>query len=84
MAAKSKNLSYTVILDPDDQGRGYTVTVPALPGIVTEGRNFEEAMAMAKDAIEGHLASLAELGEPIPIERGEPVIGRISVRLKVA
>ena len=23
---------YTIILDPDEEGKGYTVTVPALPG----------------------------------------------------
>jgi predicted RNase H-like HicB family nuclease len=79
-----KNLSYTVVLEPDDKGRGYTVTVPALPGVVTEGRTFEEAMAMAKEAIEGHLEALAEAGEPIPIESVGPVIGKVAVRLKVA
>ena len=84
MSPKGKILSYTVILDPDDEGRGYTVTVPSLPGIVTEGRTFEEAMAMAKDAIEGHLEALAELGEPIPVESNDPVIGRVAVHLKTA
>src|SRR5581483_6099176 len=26
---------YTILLDPDDEEGGYTVTVPALPGVVT-------------------------------------------------
>ena len=47
---------------------GYTVTVPALPGLVTAGRTLEEAKAMAREAIECHLESLRKDGEPIPSE----------------
>ena len=52
---------YTVILEPADEG-GYTVTVPALPGCITEGETFEEAIAMARDAIQGYIESLAKHG----------------------
>jgi len=38
--------------------RGYTVTVPSLPGLVTEGRTFEEAKRMAHDAIKCYIAGL--------------------------
>jgi predicted RNase H-like HicB family nuclease len=41
---------YTAVFDPDEKG-GYTVTVPALPGLVTEGDTFEEAKAMVEEAI---------------------------------
>jgi predicted RNase H-like HicB family nuclease len=41
---------YTVIFEPAEEG-GYIVTVPALPGLHTEGDTFEEARAMAEDAI---------------------------------
>ncbi|OGF62005.1 hypothetical protein A2926_01425 [Candidatus Giovannonibacteria bacterium RIFCSPLOWO2_01_FULL_44_40] len=44
---------YEVIFEPN--GAGYTVTVPKLPGIVTEGDNLKEAKEMAKDAIKCHL-----------------------------
>lgn len=47
-------LSYTVILEPADEG-GYTVSVPALPAVCTEGDTFEEALAMARDAIRLYL-----------------------------
>ena len=47
---------------------GYTVTVPALPGYVTEGDTLDEALAMAKDAIALYLDDLATHGEPIPDE----------------
>jgi antitoxin HicB len=45
-----KELSYTVILEPQPDG-GFTVLVPALPEVVTEGDTEEEALAMARDAI---------------------------------
>ena len=35
---------YTVLLQPDPEEGGYTVTVPALPGCVTEGDTLEEAL----------------------------------------
>jgi antitoxin HicB len=50
---------------PPEEG-GYTVTVPSLPGVVTEGDTLEEAIAMAKDAIEGYIADLEAHGEPVP------------------
>ena len=39
-------------------GSGYTVTVPKLPGLVTEGNNLREAKVMAKDAIRCYLEAL--------------------------
>lgn len=47
---------YEVIFAPN--GAGYTVTVPKLPGLVTEGNNLKEARVMAKDAIRCYLEAL--------------------------
>ena len=47
---------YEAIFDPN--GAGYTITVPALPGLVTEGDNLEEAREMTKDAIRCYLEAL--------------------------
>lgn len=63
---------YTIILQPDLDEGGYTVTVPALPGVVTEGDTVEEAIEMAKDAISCHLEALRATGRPIPEEREHP------------
>ncbi|OGY69628.1 MAG: hypothetical protein A3H61_04725 [Candidatus Jacksonbacteria bacterium RIFCSPLOWO2_02_FULL_44_20] len=71
---------YTVILEPADEG-GYTVTVPALPGCSTEGETFEEAIAMARDAIEGYLESLIKHGEPIPVENGHLITTSLEIKL---
>ncbi|MGK7345364.1 MAG: type II toxin-antitoxin system HicB family antitoxin [Candidatus Nitrospinota bacterium M3_3B_026] len=58
--------SFTVVFEKGESG--YTVTVPALPGVVTEGRTIKEARRMAEDAIRCHLESLRKDGEPIPAE----------------
>ncbi|MFO7651577.1 MAG: type II toxin-antitoxin system HicB family antitoxin [bacterium] len=58
---------YLVELEKNEDG-GYTVTVPSLPGCVTEGRTWEEALANAKEAIAGYVAALRDLGKPIPVE----------------
>jgi len=39
-------------------GRYYVVTVPSLPGLVTEGRNFADAVYMAKDAIKCYIEAI--------------------------
>jgi len=41
-----------ILLMPDLYDGGYTVTVPALPGVVTDGRTIDEALANAREAIE--------------------------------
>ena len=62
-----KTLSYTIHLEPAEEG-GYVVTVPALPGCVTQGETLDEAIAMAEEAIEGYLEALVKAGESVPDE----------------
>ena len=64
-AITTENYTYTVVFEPALEG-GYTVTCPALPGVVTEGDTLEEARRMAKEAIECYLESLQMDGLPIP------------------
>lgn len=47
---------FDAIFDPN--GVGYTVTIPKLPGLVTEGDSLREAREMAKDAIRCYLGSI--------------------------
>jgi predicted RNase H-like HicB family nuclease len=60
---------YKIFLREEPEG-GYTVTVPILPGCVTYGRTLEEAIRMAKEAIELYIETLVEKGEEIPTEDG--------------
>jgi predicted RNase H-like HicB family nuclease len=71
--------TYTIILEPDLVEGGYTVSVPSLPGCVTQGETVEEATAMAKDAIRLFIETLLESGETVPEEREHPRAITISV-----
>ncbi len=62
-------------------------TVPALPGVVTEGDTHEEVRAMAKDAIRLDIESLIQEGRPIPTDvelKNEPVKEKVTVALPAA
>ena len=49
------SLRCLVVAIPDPQNRGYTITVPALPGCITEGADLDEAFANARNAIVEYL-----------------------------
>lgn len=69
--------NYSVILEPQDGG-GFTVLVPALPEVVTEGDTEAEALANAEEAIRGVLEYRRDNGLPIPSDT-EPRIRRVTV-----
>ena len=72
------NHTYSVILEPAEEG-GFVVRVPALPEICTEGETEDEALAMAKDAIELVIESRLERGEPIPAEFQKPLMREVTI-----
>ena len=47
-------MKFKVILEPSDEG-GFTVSVPSLPGCISEGETVEEALANIREAIELYL-----------------------------
>lgn len=77
---RQKIYNYTVIFEPAKEG-GYVVYVPSLPGCVTQGDNFEQAEAMAKDAIKGYLKVIKDLKEEIPVEPEKTIVSRIPVKV---
>ncbi|MFO1163451.1 MAG: type II toxin-antitoxin system HicB family antitoxin [Reyranellaceae bacterium] len=73
---------YVIDLLPDDEGDGFTVLCPSLPGLVTQGDTIDECLEHAQDAILGHLAALRDLRWPIPpSDEAAPGKTLISVRL---
>jgi len=55
---------YAVIFE---QGAGnWAAYVLDLPGCITTGATLEETESNIREAIEGHLRTLAESGEPVP------------------
>jgi antitoxin HicB len=64
-AVEGMTKTYTFVFAPEPEG-GYTVTCPALPGLVTYGETLGEATTMARDAMEGLIEVMVEYGEAIP------------------
>ncbi len=58
-------MNYPVVIHKDPNS-DYGVTVPDLPGCISAGRNWDEALAMAKEAIELHIEGLLDEGLPVP------------------
>ncbi len=76
-------MRYTVVLEWDEEGRGWVAHVPALPGCLTQGETVDEALANAQEAIELHVDGLRADGEPVPEER-EPVVVVQQVEIQAA
>ncbi len=58
-------LTYKILLHKESKG-AYTVTVPALPGCVTYGASVDDAINMAKEAVQLYIEELKPRGEDIP------------------
>ena len=71
--------TFAVVLEPEEEG-GFTVHVPALPEIVTYGKDEAEALAMVRDAIRLVLEDMTARGEAIP-EAPTPRIREVTVTL---
>jgi len=52
---KEKIYKYIAVFEPDREVGGYTATIPALPGCISEGDTFEEAFANIQEAAELYL-----------------------------
>lgn len=72
-----EDFSFSVVLEPQEDG-GFTVLVPALPEVVTEGDTEEEALVNAQEAIRAILAYRRDNGMTIPAD-AQPEIRRVTV-----
>jgi predicted RNase H-like HicB family nuclease len=70
---------YTIVLEPDTEEGGYTVTVPALPGCITQGETVEQCIERAREAIMGYIESLEADGQSVPEETERPQVITIQV-----
>jgi predicted RNase H-like HicB family nuclease len=52
-----------------DEGTSYGVSFPDVPGCISAGDTFEEAVANAAEALAGHFAAMEADGEAIPAPR---------------
>jgi predicted RNase H-like HicB family nuclease len=59
-----KPLQYLVILEKGETS--YGAYAPDLPGCVAVGESREEALSLIREAMELHIQSLRDSGEPVP------------------
>lgn len=52
-----------------DEGTSYGVSFPDVPGCVSAGDTFEQAVANAGEALAGHFAAMRADGDAIPSPR---------------
>ena len=58
------SVRYAVIFEQADHN--WAAYVPDLPGCITTGNTLEETESNIREAIEGHLKTLREFGDPVP------------------
>jgi antitoxin HicB len=73
---------YAILLTPDLEDGGYTVTVPALPGCITHGDTFDDAFEMARDAIACYL-ELPDGAQGLRDDRIEAIMATVDVAVPV-
>ena len=66
-------MRYTVVLEQEEDG-GYVVSVPALPGCVSQGDTRAEALNNIREAIALYVEDCREVGDPVPTEAGKEFV----------
>ncbi|MEI6810799.1 MAG: type II toxin-antitoxin system HicB family antitoxin [Candidatus Nomurabacteria bacterium] len=61
------NREYTAFFEENELG-GYTITVPALPGLVTEAKDMKQAKVVLQDAITCYIEGLKKSKVEVPKE----------------
>ena len=57
---------FTVRPLPEDEGGGYLIEFPDLPGCMSDGATIEEAITNGVDAMRGWIEAMCAEGHPIP------------------
>lgn len=62
-------MSGYIALVHKDEGTSYGVSFPDVPGCISAGDTFEEAITNASEALSGHLALMRADGDRVPEPR---------------
>lgn len=66
-------MGYTVVLEQEPDG-GFVVSVPSLPGCISQGDTREDALRNIKEAIELYIEDCEASGEPVPQDAGHEYV----------
>ncbi len=72
-------MKYTVILQREPDGR-FVVSVPALPGCISQGDTRAEALANIKEAMQLYVEDCIASGDPIPQEDSREYVELLTAR----
>lgn len=64
-----------------EEGGGFLITLPDLPGCMSDGETVEEAIDHGRDAFACWMAAHVEDGREIPLPRQESLVVRMEQRL---
>ena len=73
--------SFQIVIEKEPEDPGYFAYSPTLPGCFGNGLTIEEAKQNIREAVQLHLASLIEHGDPIPQSSGVVHVEELSVGL---
>ena len=60
--------AYTHVVEPltEEDGGGYLISFPDLPGCMSDGETIDEAIANGRDAFSAWMSARIHIGKPIP------------------
>jgi len=73
-------MKFPVILTPDEEVGGFVVTFPDIPEAITQGETFDEAISMARDALETALEFYFDDKRAVP-KPSKPKRGQHNIEL---
>lgn len=78
-----EQLKYPFEIRPlsEDEGGGFFISFPDLPGCISDGENIEEAIRNGIDAMNSWIDTAREFNDPIPKPGNSQVSGRFVQRL---
>lgn len=79
---KKKIYKYTVIFEPQKEG-GFTVYIPSLPGCISEGDTFEDALKNIKKAADLYLSVMKEREKDLNTGNEEMIVAPIQIPVYV-
>jgi len=76
-----KIYQYTAIFEPDEKTGGFTATIPSLPGCISEGDSFEEALQNIQEAASLYIEVMKDQKVEIPKEEKGIVIAPVEIKI---
>ena len=76
-----KIYQYTAVFEPDRKAGGFTVTIPALPGCISEGDNFEHALKNIQEAASLYIEVMQGKDFEMLMEERGVVIAPVEIRV---